>query len=108
QELLTDPLATPEERLQQLEHREILRDALHELPIENRRAIQLCKFSDCSLKDAARTLGTSVGALKARLHRGRRALTTRLRRKTQVQRKPAADSRSLQARPNAEKSLCAA
>jgi RNA polymerase sigma-70 factor (ECF subfamily) len=107
-EYFKDPQPTPEEHLHELEQREMLEDALHKLPVESRRAIQLCKFADYSLKEAANTLGLPVGTLKARLHRGRRALMVSLKKKTQVRRKAAADKRSLQVCPASEESLCAA
>ena len=103
-----DPQPTPEEQLHELEHWEMLEDTRHKLPVENRRAIQLCKFADYSLKEAASTLGLPVGTLKARLHRGRRALMVSLKKKTQVRRKPASNKRSLQLCPASEESLCAA
>jgi len=70
-EYLRDPQPTPEELLGGLEQREMLEDALHKLPVEMRRAIQLCKSTDYSLKEAAGALGRRVSTLKARLHRGR-------------------------------------
>ena len=79
-ENLRDPQPTPEEQLQVLERREMLEDALHKLPVEIRRAVHLCKSTGYSLKEAAGALGLSVSALKARLHRGRRALIAQLKR----------------------------
>jgi RNA polymerase sigma-70 factor (ECF subfamily) len=107
-EYLKDPQPTPEEQLQGLEHREMLEDALNKLPIEMRRAIELCKSADHSLKEAASALGLPVGTLKARLHRGRRALMIHLQRETQVRRKSGANKQSLQVCPASEESLCAA
>jgi len=82
-EKLRDPQPSPEERLQALEHRELLEAALRNLPVEIRRAVELNKSTDHSLKEAACTLGVSVSALKARLHRGRHALIVQLKKKTQ-------------------------
>jgi RNA polymerase sigma-70 factor, ECF subfamily len=79
-ENLRDPQPTPEEQLEVLERREMLEDALHKLPVEIRRAVHLCKSTGYSLKEAAGALGLSVSALKARLHRGRRALIAQLKR----------------------------
>jgi RNA polymerase sigma-70 factor, ECF subfamily len=86
-----DPQPTPEEHLRGLECREILEDALRKLPRDTRRAIQLCKLGDCSLKEAASALGLRTTTLKVRLHRGRRALMAHLKKKTQVRRKPSAN-----------------
>lgn len=107
-EYLKDPQPTPEERLHELEHQEILKDALHNLPVESRRAIQLCKFADYSLKEAASELGLSVSTVKSRLHRGRLALMVSLKKKTQVRRKRAANKQSFHGCPASEESLCAA
>jgi RNA polymerase sigma-70 factor (ECF subfamily) len=106
-EYLRDPQPNPEERLQELEQREMLEDALQKLPVEMRRAIEFCKSRDYSLKEAASALGLPVSTLKARLHRGRRALMVHLKRETQVRRKSAANRRSLLCAAS-EESLCAA
>lgn len=94
-EYVRDPQPTPEEQFQTQEHREMLEHALHKLPVEMRRAIQLCKSTNYSLKEAASALGLSVSTLKARLHRGRRALRVRLKTE-KVRRKPVANDRRLQ------------
>jgi RNA polymerase sigma-70 factor (ECF subfamily) len=106
-EYLRDPQPNPEERLQEFQQREMLEGALQKLPVEMRRAIELCKSRDYSLKEAASALGLPVSTLKARLHRGRRALMVHLKRETQVRRKPAANRRGLLC-PASEGSLCAA
>ena len=46
-----------------------LRDAVRELPDGQRQAIELLKLQELSLKEAAETSGTSVGALKVATHR---------------------------------------
>jgi RNA polymerase sigma-70 factor, ECF subfamily len=93
-ECLKDSQPTPEQRLQRLEHRELLEHALHKLPVASRRAIQLCKFADYSVKDAASTLGLSTSTVKTRLHRGRRALMVHIQRKTEGWGKPVNKERS--------------
>jgi RNA polymerase sigma-70 factor, ECF subfamily len=107
-EFMEDQKPTPEQMYQKVEHRRLLEEALRQLPADYRRAIQLCKLSDCSLKEAARALGVPMGTLKARLHRGRRSLLLRFKRKTQHR---LATSRSRKALPRclaAEQSLRAA
>lgn len=104
-EYLRDPQPTPEELLARLEQQEMLENALHKLPVEMRRAIQLCKSTDYSLKEVASALGLPVSTLKARLHRGRRALMVRLKRQTQVRRRPSANSPSSQICPASEESF---
>jgi RNA polymerase sigma-70 factor, ECF subfamily len=105
-EYLRDPQPNPEERLQGLEQQEMLEDALQKLPVEMQRAIELCKSRDYSLKEAASGLGLPVSTLKARLHRGRRALMVHFKRETQVRHRPAANRRSFLC-PASEESLCA-
>ena len=80
---LQDPSPTPEEEFQEVEHAKIVKRALQGLSVQSRDALQLCQSKDCTLKEAANTLGLSVGTLKARLHHGRRALITQLKRETQ-------------------------
>lgn len=105
---LRDPQPTPEEHLQSLEQSEILEDALRTLPFEMRQAIQLSKSPDYSLKEAASSLGLPVGTLKARLHRGRRALMARVKRETRVRPKPADSQQRLRLCRASKESLCAA
>jgi RNA polymerase sigma-70 factor (ECF subfamily) len=48
--------------------------AVAELPSGQRRAIELLKLEEMSLKEASAATGTSVGALKVAVHRGMGAL----------------------------------
>ena len=88
--------------------REMLEDALQKLPVEMRRAIELCKSMDYSLKEASGALELPVSRVKARMHRGRRALMVSVKGKTQVRLQPAPCKRSLQLCPTSKRSLCAA
>jgi RNA polymerase sigma-70 factor (ECF subfamily) len=51
-----------------------LAQAVAQLPSGQRRAIELLKLQEMSLKEAAAATGTSVGALKVAVHRGMGAL----------------------------------
>jgi RNA polymerase sigma-70 factor, ECF subfamily len=108
-DFMEDRKPTPEQMYQQAEQRRLLEEAILQLPAEYRRAIQLCKLTDCSLKDAARALGIPISTLKARLHRGRRSLLLRFKGKTQ-HRRPTFRSRKVLPPPcvAAEQSLRAA
>jgi RNA polymerase sigma-70 factor (ECF subfamily) len=53
---------------------EVLRLAVAELPEGQRKAIEMLKFRELSLKEAANESGMSVGALKAAVHRATRTL----------------------------------
>lgn len=57
-----------------------LKTAITELPADLRAAVVLRDVQGLSNEEAAETLGISVPALKARLHRGRVALRTALSR----------------------------
>src|SRR5262245_8333201 len=58
---------------------EALARAMRQLPEGQRRAIELTKLKEMSLKEAATVTGTSVGALKVAVHRGIAALRKALR-----------------------------
>jgi RNA polymerase sigma-70 factor (ECF subfamily) len=53
---------------------EALAQAMKNLPDSQRRAIELTKLREMSLKEASAATGTSVGALKVSVHRGLSAL----------------------------------
>jgi RNA polymerase sigma factor (sigma-70 family) len=53
---------------------EALRHAIESLPRGQRRAVELLKLRELSLKEAARESGMTVGALKVAVHRGIQAL----------------------------------
>jgi RNA polymerase sigma-70 factor (ECF subfamily) len=57
---------------------EALRQAVAELPRVQREAIEMLKFREMSLKEAASARGTTVGALKVATHRAMSALRKRL------------------------------
>jgi RNA polymerase sigma-70 factor (ECF subfamily) len=57
-----------------------LHRAVSELPAGQRRAIELLKIQELSLKEAAEATGTSVGALKVATHRAMAALRKALAR----------------------------
>lgn len=61
---------------------EALRLAIRALPAGQRAAIDLLKLREMSLKEAARELGTTVGALKVAAHRGMTSLRRALARRT--------------------------
>jgi len=58
-----------------------LKQAIRELPEGQRQAIEMLKLREMSLNEAAATSGTSVGALKASVHRAMIALRKALIRK---------------------------
>jgi RNA polymerase sigma-70 factor, ECF subfamily len=68
---LQEPANTPDE---DYGDSAALRRAVSELPAGQRRAIELLKIQELSLKEAAEATGTSVGALKVATHRAMAAL----------------------------------
>lgn len=73
-----DPQPQPEQWLQQRETQSSLERALAELPAAERAAIALVYGDGLSYQETARRLGVSVGAVKVRVHRGRRRLQVTL------------------------------
>lgn len=57
---------------------EIVRRAVLGLPETYREAVVLCDLEELSYADAAEALGTAVGTVRSRLHRGRALLAKRL------------------------------
>ncbi len=64
----------PEQSLQRSEREARLRVALADLPPSERDALLLVYSEGLSHRDAARSLGATPGAVKVRVHRGRRRL----------------------------------
>jgi RNA polymerase sigma-70 factor (ECF subfamily) len=58
---------------------EALRAALRKLPDNQRRAIELIKLRELTLREAAVITGMSIGALKVATHRATRKLRLALR-----------------------------
>lgn len=68
----------PESRLIQREQEDVISELLSTLKPEDRAAILLFYWFDCSQKEIARVLQTTEPAIKSRLHRSRKALAARL------------------------------
>lgn len=60
------------------ERSELVARAVTQLPLLQREAIILFTFEDLSLEEIAKITGVDVGAVKARLHRGRESLRAAL------------------------------
>src|SRR5262249_34231383 len=70
--------AAPETRLQQEESCELVRDCVNQLPENYRTVLVLRDIEGLDTEETAQMLGTSLGVVKTRLHRGRQALRTLL------------------------------
>lgn len=57
---------------------DLLRNAIKDLPIQQRRAVELLKMRELSLKEASAVSGMTVAALKIAVHRGLKTLRARL------------------------------
>lgn len=71
--------SSPEALAEQREWTRRIRQAIAALPPAEREAIREVYLNELSHREAARELGTSVGAIKVRVHRGRQRLRQELR-----------------------------
>ena len=78
-EVFVDQSLNPEESCWQRERTEILAEAINRLGPKVRRTILLRDFEERSVQETARILGTSIGAVKARVFHGRRKLRRTLK-----------------------------
>jgi RNA polymerase sigma-70 factor (ECF subfamily) len=69
---------TPAQWAELKQRREMVRDAVMELPVEFREAIVLCELEEMSYQEAAAALECPVGTIRSRLHRGRALLLAKL------------------------------
>jgi RNA polymerase sigma-70 factor (ECF subfamily) len=70
--------AAPETALERQETRELVRQAIGELPDIYRTVLVLRDIQGLDTEETARWLGTTAGVVKTRLHRARQALRTLL------------------------------
>lgn len=73
-EAFVDQRPTPEESCLRRERRQLLTKAINRLGPKLRRTIFLRHFEELSAEETAEILGTSIGAVKARIFQGRRKL----------------------------------
>jgi RNA polymerase sigma-70 factor, ECF subfamily len=73
-EVHPDRKPSPEERASSHQTGDIIQDALNALPPEYREVIILKHVQDLEYTEIADILGTSIGSLKVRAHRGREML----------------------------------
>jgi RNA polymerase sigma-70 factor (ECF subfamily) len=78
QERTAEPAATPEQMLLGREARETVAAALDQLEPEAREVVVLRDIEGLTAAEVAQVTGTSVAAVKSRLHRARAALRERL------------------------------
>ena len=73
-----DTTETPLDGLTRSERIETVRRAVLALPETYREAVALCDLGELSYAEAAEALGTAVGTVRSRLHRGRALLERKL------------------------------
>lgn len=83
-EVAFDDVTFPEPETNETIEDEGERAALRELPDAQRRAIELVKFEERSLEEAAALCGSSVGALKVATHRALATLSPNARHETRM------------------------
>ena len=65
---------TPESILLQRSDRQLVQEALGQLPVPYREVLLLCEFEEMSYQEISRTLAIPMGTVMSRLSRARRAL----------------------------------
>jgi len=73
-EPFVDHSPSPEESCWRRERRQLLTKAINRLDAKVRHTILLCDIEERSVEETAQILGTSIGAVKARVFRGRQKL----------------------------------
>jgi RNA polymerase sigma-70 factor, ECF subfamily len=76
--VLQNPRLRPDEQLESQELKHTIQRAVDALPAGLRAVFDLREIQGLSTRQTARTLGISEGAVKARFHRARRVLRTRI------------------------------
>jgi RNA polymerase sigma-70 factor (ECF subfamily) len=77
---LRDFRPNPEDQYSRRELRSLLRREIGKLHPKYRFILQACDLNECSIEQAAQTMGITHSAAKSRLHRARRGLRSTLRR----------------------------
>ncbi|GAA5510529.1 sigma-70 family RNA polymerase sigma factor [Novipirellula caenicola] len=83
-ETMAEPIANTDDPLDRLTQRHeaiVLDEELSELPEHYRAAIVMHLYEGSTLESLAKSLGTTVGAVRGRLQRGKKLLADRLRRR---------------------------
>jgi RNA polymerase sigma-70 factor (ECF subfamily) len=71
---------TPEGLLLELSNRELVRNAIEELPVHFREILLLCEIDEMSYREISETLSIPIGTVMSRLARARSAVCSGLRR----------------------------
>jgi RNA polymerase sigma-70 factor (ECF subfamily) len=69
-----DPGPAPSDEAERREEVRLLSRALHRLPVDKRELLVMARFGALGYREIAETLGTSVGAVRVRVHRALKEL----------------------------------
>jgi RNA polymerase sigma-70 factor (ECF subfamily) len=69
-----DPGPAPSEEAERRQEVRLLSRALHRLPVDKRELLVMARFGALGYREIAETLGTSVGAVRVRVHRALKEL----------------------------------
>lgn len=78
---VASPDPSPEALLVEQANREIVRDALTQLPVPFREILLLCEVEEMSYEEIAQVLAVPMGTVMSRLYRARKAMRTLLMQK---------------------------
>ena len=81
--LLPAESSTPESILIEQANREMVQQALADLPVPFREILLLCEVEEMSYQEIAETLAIPMGTVMSRLYRARKALRDLLRKKSE-------------------------
>ena len=79
--ILVEPGPTPESLAIEQSNREVVQQALGELPVHFREILLLCEVEEMSYQEIAQALSIPVGTVMSRLSRARKTLRTLLQQK---------------------------
>jgi RNA polymerase sigma-70 factor (ECF subfamily) len=68
------PGPAPSEEAERREEVRLLSRALHRLPVDKRELLVMARFGALGYREIAETLGTTVGAVRVRVHRALKEL----------------------------------
>jgi RNA polymerase sigma-70 factor (ECF subfamily) len=77
-ETLASPAPTPETVLVEMADRQMVQEALTELPVPFREILLLCEVDEMSYEEMAQVLAIPIGTVMSRLYRARKALRGQL------------------------------
>ena len=81
EEILSDGEISAEERLEARENATEIMGAFERLPSRHQKVLTLCVIKEEGYAEAARKIGVSIGTVKSRMNRARKALSRQMKNK---------------------------